>query len=191
MLDKLIISTDEAGDVGKRKGILVTTFMVVLSLFTMGMIYSLFSQNLAMGQDNLNITTLIAPPTIPQQKPLPPEPKRPKTQLDKKAVSKVITRTQNIQRMSETPRAVPKTISTQKSKALARPDAPYRLGGTDTPISEIASSNDGPNVERGENNSPRIINGNDSGASKTTAVKTVVKKDLPKPPPLVKKKKKK
>ena len=188
MIDTLVISKDNAGNDAKRKGILLTTFMVVLSLFSLGMIYSLFSQSLAMGQDNLNISTLIAPPTIPRQKPPAPEPERARNQPDKQAVSQIITRRENIQRVSESPVNAPKTTSTEKPTSAARPDAPYRLTGRDS--GKTAVSSEDQTTSRGGGDNTGIIGNHESTKVKTEPIKPEIKKTIPKPPPIAKPKKK-
>jgi len=189
MLDTLVISKDNAGNDNKRKGLLLTTFMVVLSLFSLGMIYSLFSQSLAMGQDNLNITTLIAPPAIPQQKPPAPEPERARSQPDRQAVSQIITRKENIQRMSESPVKAPKTISTEKSQNIERPNAPYRLADRDS--GRVAVSSEGQKAIRGGGENAKNIGIGDSTKVEGETKVPEIKKTVPKPPPIVKPTKKK
>ncbi|NNE97542.1 MAG: TonB family protein, partial [Pyrinomonadaceae bacterium] len=180
-----VISNNGAGRDGKRRGILLTTSMIVLSMVTMAMIYSLFTQNLAMGQESLNISTLIAPPAIPDEKPPAALPDKAQNKPDKKAVSKLITRMHNIQRVSETPREIPKTTSAKNPKFAERPNAPFILGRPDSGSAVNSSSNVGQSTNRGGSNNVGIKT-NDSSASMKKPSNTNIKKAIRKPPPITK-----
>jgi len=130
MLDKLIISQKNVGNTKKLRQLVVSTSFIVTSLLMFALIQNLFSQTLAMGSENLDISELIAPPEIPKKTPLesktnaaPDHPKRSKTNL--------IVRKNNIPRTDESPTKLPATISTVPNTSLARPRTHYRLDKRD------------------------------------------------------------
>ena len=182
MLDKLIISKN--GDHGNTKfrNLLVSTTVLVTSFLMFALVFSLFSQNFAMGQDDLNITTLIAPPSIPKSVPPKPEPIKDKQEKTEKNVPKIITRKFNIQRMEEPPVKIPDKISTRPSKFRERPkNGDYLVGKPDAGNDQL------PRISRTKRCTENCVDIKDIGAK--TSVKTKVEKTpipIPKPP-LIKK----
>ncbi len=183
MLDKLIISKTGAENNRTLRGLLVSTSVIVMSLLTFGLVFSLFSQNLAMGQDDLNISTLIAAPIIPHSVPPQPEPReKSKVSRNDDRVSKVITRKFNMQRADESPAKVPDAISTKPSQYKSRPDTSFLLGKIDQG-EKIRSS-------AGERTCTKNC-GDGSGISdrrtetvSDSKVAVTLDKTLPKPPPI-------
>ena len=74
MLDKLVESKNNDGENKRLSGFLLTTFLTVAGILTFGLIYSLFSQTLAMGSENLDVSTLVAPIMAAEPQPVQPEP---------------------------------------------------------------------------------------------------------------------
>ncbi len=179
MLDKLVISHDNAKDSRKLRHLLISTSVVVSTFLTFALIYSLFSQTLAMGQENLNFSELIAPPNIPEQTP-------PKRELNVKKPSnskikrRIAIRKLNIARISDTIRNTPKTISDKPPTSKARPNAPFIIG--DTVVSGHPPTDCISNCGK-----TRIGKSGDLIKAKRKEKVQNVKKPLPKPPPLKKK----
>ncbi len=121
MLDKLIESKTSAGANRRLSSLLISTFTAVISALAIGLLYSLFSYNLAMGSDNLEISTLLAPLTDFEKSPPEAAPVK-KQQSSEKIVSSLPSRQDNIQRPEESPVNAPKTTSVTPMTQQSRPN---------------------------------------------------------------------
>ncbi len=135
MLDKLIESRNNNGENRRLSGFLLSTFLTVTAVLTFGLIYSLFSQTLAMGNENLDVSTLVAP--IMAAEPPPPvqpeEPKQVQRQTPaEKITSTVPTRAVNMQRPDESPVKAPESVSVAQNKNQARPNGYFVLKNVDS-----------------------------------------------------------
>jgi periplasmic protein TonB len=131
MLDHLIESRNHNQERTILGGYMATTAIIVLALLTVGLIYSLFSQNLVLGANNLEISALVAPVPL-EIKPQPvDEPKPQTTEKTAATESKVPIRRENIQAIEETPRSVPKTIAVTPSANQSRPNSRFKIGNVD------------------------------------------------------------
>src|SRR6476620_907723 len=85
MLDQLVESRSNAGDGFRRGGFLLTTLVVVVSLFLGALLYSLFKKDFGLGGSDLELSTLVAPVPVPAEEPPPPEPEqKPEKQVTEK-----------------------------------------------------------------------------------------------------------
>lgn len=127
MLDQLVESS--SGDHGnaRRGGFLLTTMIVVVSLFLGAMLYSLFAKDYGMGGSDLELSTLVAPVPVPEEEPPPPEPDQPKPK-EQKAAPNADVRKEIIQAMDESPKE-PEKISVEKSNIPARRPDVYTVRG--------------------------------------------------------------
>jgi TonB family protein len=127
MLDQLVESS--SGDHGnaRRGGFLLTTMIVVVSLFLGAMLYSLFAKDYGMGGSDLELSTLVAPVPVPEEEPPPPEPDEPKPK-EQKAAPNADVRKEIIQAMDESPKE-PEKISVEKSNIPARRPDVYTVRG--------------------------------------------------------------
>lgn len=119
MLNQLIESTNDAPGSKNRRGLLLTTFVLVAGLCLSALTYSLFAKDFGTGNGELELSTLIAPiaenaPSAPVEKQKMPEPAN-------KIKSSLPTRQANILRIDEQPQTVPKDISTVPNTQRARP----------------------------------------------------------------------
>ncbi|MGI8641320.1 MAG: TonB family protein [Pyrinomonadaceae bacterium] len=146
MLDKLIESKNNGGENRRLSGFLLTTFLTVVSVLTFGLIYSLFSQTLAMGSESLDVSTLVAPITIVEQSP-PPEPRQ-NPQPTEKTTDKAPSRIVNMQRPEESPIKPPDSVSVSQNKYQARPNFPFVLKNIDSnpAASTVSGISDGKNT---------------------------------------------
>ena len=118
MLEQLIESRSHAEENAKRGGFLMATFFVAAIMLSSGILWSLFAKDIAMGNDNLEISTMVAP--VPENAPPVPlkiEDKRIQPQIEKVAAP---TRQFNIARIDETQPA-PTAISVSPNTHKARP----------------------------------------------------------------------
>ena len=146
MLDKLVESKNNGGENKRLSGFLLTTFLTIASILTFGLIYSLFSQNLAMSGEDLDISALAAPITIAEQAPsLQPEPKQNQQSVEKMS-SSVPTRTVNMQRPDESPVKIPDSVSVMQNRNQARPNNYFtinRQGDSDPSASSVYAGREG------------------------------------------------
>lgn len=184
MLDKLIESKNNKQESKILKGLLFGTSSIAVCGVITALIFSLFSQNLAMGSNAIELSSLVAPTIIPENKPEPPEPPAKSKKITKQNVKTDIpTRKHNILRLDESPAKVPQNISTSPSNAKARPTTNFRVGSEDLDPPQVESYNV---KASSDSNSKGVGDGFDVGV-KPENVKTEkpeIKKTIPKPPPL-------
>ena len=176
MLDQLIESRNNGKETAKRAKFLGTTFTLVVSLAFSGVLWSLFAKDIAMNNDGMELTALVAPITLPETKPQPPEPiqKQPKN-APKNAVNETV-RQANILRLDETPK-VPTEISVVPNLQKERPNAPFK-------ISQNAVESDFQSTTRFERNTNNTESDGIGKPAQTETNNAEVIKIPPTPPPL-------
>lgn len=190
MLDQLVESRSSAGENVRQGGFLITTLVVVVSIFLGALMYSLFTKDFGLGGGDLELSTLVAPvPVPPDEPPPPPEPdQKPKDQP--KAAPNVDTRTVIIQRMDQTPVKPPETISNvQNTVKPPREGMATRIGTTNNDAKNAASSSytgrgntEGTGLKGGTGEST-TTNGSSDEPPPTMATPTPTPKPTPKPIP--------
>ena len=182
MLDQLVESNSHRRETRRRGGFMLSTLVVVCSIFFSGILWSLFARDLKMGENDLEISTLVAPVPMLEDAPRQPEPapKNEKQEQSQKAVE--TTRQANIMRIDEQQDA-PTKISTVPNTQRARPNGNFKISeGLELEAQGLNSATRG-----GENSG----GGNESGvglaeSSQPMPVeKLKIKETLP-PPPLAK-----
>ena len=173
MLDQLVESRNTNTESKRRSGFLLTVGVLIFSLAIVGLLTSLFAQNLTVGGDGLELSTLIAPVPLPDEAPPPPDEPEPDKKQSKQDDPKVDVRKQIIANIDESPTKPPKEIKTTKADIPAR-----RLGRTTivgASNSDSSSSSSGPT---------RAVSGNDStGIAKAPTTVAPPKEAAPPPPP--------
>ncbi|NNE65934.1 MAG: hypothetical protein HKN33_05150 [Pyrinomonadaceae bacterium] len=149
------------------------------------LIFSIFSTNLAMGSESIELSRLIAPAPIPDSAPLPPENTDSKKAPSAETKSKLPSRVMVIRRLDETPKAAPKSVSTVKNKYKARPPGGFVLSTKDSDGIQGAGVS---SVKRGTGNGGKPFTPVASTVTKTEKQPVVVKKRKVAPPPQIKKK---
>lgn len=180
MLDKLVVSKNSTKENRRVGNFLITSFLTVASILSVGLVYSLFTYNLAMGTDELSISTLVAPVLETEAKPIP---KKQESRPDK-AVSnnqKTTIRTQNIRRIEENPSDVPDKVQVTASKAISRPADFFEIGEIN---SDVSSNSGSSNVRGTNNNSPSVGLADDGSGVVEPEVIKVVKPKISEPPVL-------
>jgi protein TonB len=172
MLDQLVESKSNAKENTRRSEFMLVTLVVavivVLALWTK----DLYGHSFGMDGNDLELSTLVAPPP-PEDEPPPPKPKEPEKQQPDVDVRKEL-----IANLNMTPPKVP-DISVEQNKVKAmREDRITKLGSSD--------SDTGAQVSRDE---ARVTNNGGLGGTSTgTGTDTSgTEKDAPPPPPPVKK----
>lgn len=115
MLDQLVESRSNTRENTWRNSLLLIVMTLVLTSFVSGLGYSLFHQNLFVGGEGLELSTLVAPVPIPEKAP-EPEPEKPKNEQKVNAD----VRKELIANIMETPPKTPKEIKLDQMKRKAR-----------------------------------------------------------------------
>lgn len=190
MFNKLVESKNNKEQNKKLRKFLLATSTITVSGVVFMLIFSLFTQSLAMGGENINLTSLLTPTAIPEDKPTPPEPikKVVKKVTTKKAIkNQTITRKVNMLRLDESPQKAPNKISTTPNINKARPNTNFKVSGIDKDPPQIASYK-----TNAQTNNEEIKGsfGDEKPTPKIEDKKPEIKKTIPKPPPPPKVKKK-
>jgi TonB family protein len=152
MLDKLIESKNKHHETKSLRRFLFGTSTIAISGIIFTLIFSLFNQNIVLGQDNINLSSLIAPTLIPDTRPQPPEQiKKSKSKLSPHIKSNIAQRKLNILRLDESPQKMPATISTTPSNYQARPNTDFELGTNDSDAPQSFSFNSNEKSQRTTN----------------------------------------
>lgn len=191
MLDKLIESKSDARENKRIGGFLLTTATGAFFVLAVALIYSLFSYNVALASDNLNLSAIVAP--VPLAETAPPKKEEEaaapasKQQSLVKTADEVPTRRVNMLRVDEAPTKVPDSISDARNEQAARPDGRFKLGSNDS----NAASNAGLYTnERGGGNGAKLKDGasaspktGDENGAKTPVIPPPPPMTIPKPAP--------
>jgi TonB family protein len=183
MLEQLIESTNHKNENRRRGGFLLTTFTAVFSAVILAGIYSLFSYNLVMASEGLNLSTLVSPVAIAETAPEPPPAtSEPKISAAAKTLNKLPTRTENILDINESPNKPPEGISSEKSTKVSRPQSGFVLGDRNT-AGSVSSGNSSDRGNRSDYNSTGINVADDNSKEVETTPPPVIKKPMIKADP--------
>lgn len=169
MLDQLVESKSHAAEDTKRGGLLLTTFVVMVTVLLSAYLYSLFAKDYGMGGDELSLETLVAPPIIEDA----PEPE-PEKQPEKQKAPNVELRKEIIAPIDYTPPDVPKVSTEKQTKKVWDPTKFTQQSDRD-----FSPANAPPASYRGEINTQGT--GSDSGTPGQGG--TGEKEVAPPPPP--------
>lgn len=172
MLDQLVESRNDFQNT-RRGGFMLTTSILVFSLFASGILWSLFAKDLGIGGESLELSSMVAP--VVDVEPPKPEPiKEIKQDQSQKTVSDVPVRQVNMARVDEP--IAPKDISTAPNAVKSRPNTAFKIGTDDVDPKSGSSG-----VERG---------GQNGGTGEPIGVKNQTAKidDTDTEPPVIKKK---
>lgn len=186
MFERLVI-TNSGPIQTERKWFFLFSAIFVCTALVGGLVTSLFSKELSLGNDNFELVQLVAPVEQSVIEPEPPAPEEPtqerviKEQTVESAPTRHIerartTRRVNMARTDETPPAVPKGLSTTPNTYKARPANRYfGLGNVDLDHAGYAAGrlNNG-GSSRGSGSAAS------SGAGESVAA---TKEPVPPPPP--------
>jgi protein TonB len=130
MLDQLVESKNNSRENARRSEFLLVTLVIMVGLLLSAWTYSLFAKDFGMGGDDLELSTLVAPPP-PAEEPPPPEPeKQPEKQQKEPDVD---VRKELIANIMQTPPKVPDQPSVTKNPVKEmRLDRLTKLGATDS-----------------------------------------------------------
>jgi protein TonB len=172
MLDQLVESKSHASEDSKRGGLLLTTFVVMVTALLGLYLTSLFGKDFQMGGDELSLETLVAPPIIEDQ----PEPE-PEKQPEKQKDPNVDIRKEIIATMDEPPPAIPDKPSVVKNTIPPRDPNKFTVQGD----RNFSAANAPPPDYKGGVNTTGT--GSDSGATGQGGTSDVAAAPPPPPPP--------
>ena len=136
MIDKLIVSDEQGADFKGRSRYFVVSTVVVGILFISAVVFSLYAADIGLGNDQFELSMMLAPVT-----PEAPEPPKPLQAQPRARTSDVPIRNTEILRILENPKA-PAEISVTPANSLSRPeDGRFKIGpGSET---GLGPGNDG------------------------------------------------
>lgn len=145
MLDRLVESRSNAQENTRRTGFMLTVFILVSMLMLGGWLYSLFAKDFGMS-DDLQLSSLVAPVPVTEDKPPEPEPEKPEEKQQKSQEKEVTmtTRKTNTLAMDESPK-VPDKTSTDAPVNKARPKGTFAV--SDAPERDATGP---PSMNRGD-----------------------------------------
>ena len=100
---------------------------MMTALFVCGLIFSIFSTNLAMGTGHIELSRLLSPALVPDNVPPEPQPPARQDKATSSTVSELPNRPVNQLRTDETPTKGPTTVSTVANKHRSRPSSPFTV----------------------------------------------------------------
>lgn len=181
MLNQLIESRNNAEENRQRGGFLLATFLLVGTVLSSGVLWSLFAKDLAMGNEGLELSAIIAPiPAIENKPPAPAQRQQARPRITQTVTAaEAPTRNAAVARIDETQPA-PKAVSVVPYTGKARPNGEFSIKEG----IEFDPRGSGSGNERSGENSTA----GESGIYQKPAPPEMVEK-VPPPPPLTIKKK--
>jgi len=196
MFDRLIESDSAGAEFKSRRRYFIVSTVVVGLLFISAVVISLYAADIGLGNDNYELSAILAPVPPPADAPEPPRPDRQRAAATSTS-SDIPIRIVRQQPIEATPVSVP-PISTDPSRYRSLPDGPVKIGDEQTggprgighPTGDgSSSSTTSPLTERTEiiDERPPKVNyapAPSSGPKPIQAIGIVNGKatDLPKPP---------
>lgn len=182
MLDNLVESKNHQNDNKNVRKLFLTTSTITVSGVIFALVFSLFSQTLAMGTNDIEITTLLSPVKIPENKPQPPEPvKNSEKSKNNDSKADLPTRKVNMLRLDESPKKVPNKISSTPNNSKSRPLGKFKPG-----VKDIDPNIKNSMPDRTNNKSSEIGPGFSDKSTNNQPIekeKSKVEKETPKTPP--------
>lgn len=186
MFERLVITNSETKDTG-RKWYFLFTSVTLSAVLVAGLIFSLFSEELSLGNGDFEQVRLMMPvvePITEPEAPLPEELREPpveQEQVEAKATTQNVkidrpTRQVNMARLNETPPDIPDSVSTRPNTQAARPENRYfDIGKLDRDVASVRPS--GTSMRGGGSS------GDGRGLSVSNKTVAAVKESEPPPPP--------
>lgn len=175
MFDNMIVSDAKGAESKGRSRYFIVSSAIVGILFLTAVVLSIYAVDIGLGNDEFELSMMLAP--VMPDAPEPPKPEQPRNQPQPQQADTAI-RNQNMLRLDEQPVVVPKNVSVVQNTSLARPIGKFLIG--DGPETNVGSRvPDG--IGRGGNQS--ITPGSGSEISEPVATGD---NRIPPPPPVIK-----
>lgn len=126
MFDKLIESELGGPDARNRRRFFMLSTVIVGILFLTAVVIDIYAQDFALGSEQFEVQSMLAPVEMSAEAPLPPKPRN-MPQAPSSAKSTVPIRTDNIARTDES-KFVPVGVSTERTNAVSRPVGDFTIG---------------------------------------------------------------
>ena len=175
MFDRLIES--ETADLKPRSRYFIVSSVVVGLLFVSAVIFSIYAGEIGLGNDQFEVSMLIAPPETAATEPDPPRPQRQQTAAQ---TSDRPSRIINQQRPDETPVDVP-PVSAIKNQYQSRPVSDFDLRDRETDVSSASGQDPiGPRTSSDQSGVSQSTVGSDTRPTEPdTAPPPVMKRQPP------------
>lgn len=182
MLENLVESKNNSRAVRKTYGFLLSTFFVICTMLLSATVWSLFAKDFGVGNSDFELSDLINPIPVADNKP-EPEPEKTKPQnAPQSSKPQLAVRRTNMARVDES-QIVPDKISVAPNTQKSRPNAPFRVdpNARETEGSYTATT--------GRNETGRGETGFNKPPDNSEIVSDTVKTKIPEPPPIKKEEK--
>ena len=133
MLDNLVESKSNTRNNKSLGGYLLTTFVLIVTMCFSAVLWSLFAKDLGTGRENLDISTLVAPIQVAENKPPEPMPKQEMREQINQTKSILPNRQTNMLQVEESQTA-PDKVSVVPNTQKARPAGFFSI--SDAPESD-------------------------------------------------------
>lgn len=191
MLDQMVESRNTGAENKFKNGLLLGTLILVFGSFVTALGVSLFNEDLFVGGDGLELSTLVAPP-IPEEAPPPPEEKKPDEKEPQKKINADVRKVL-IANIDTTPPKTPPKPSTTKMKNRAMSlDRPTIQGNRDADTFDntkerpkVDDLNKSKGFETGDNQKGKSDGGGDNKPKPPPPPPPPKPKPTPKPKPPV------
>jgi TonB family protein len=180
MLDNLVESKNNSLAVRKFYGFLFSTFLVTAAILLSATVWSLFAKDFTMGADDLELSRLIAPIPVAENK---PEPEKPKQQNEPQTAKSDLPSRKTVMARVDEVQIAPDKISTAPNESKARPKGFFEVNPNARETDGNVSTDNGRKTT-GEPNGFKDP-GNQSSVAENK------KPDIPKPPVIEKPEEKK
>lgn len=157
MFDKLIESDSVGADFKNRRNYFMVSSLIVGVLFATAVVISIYASDVGLGNDEFELSTVLAPVPIPVILPEPPQPKSPTQPAQTQ--SETPSRQSNMLRPDETPIDTP-PISVTPNTQMSRPPGRFIL--SDRPESDGIQNTGPSNLENpGTGSGSEVSSSND------------------------------
>jgi TonB family protein len=187
MFERLVITNSEASQPNRKWYFLFSSAALCIFLVT-ALLISLFSAEISLGTDEFDMVQLISPvePVLDEPPPSQPEVEpEPRLEAEQTISTAPVTRERpqrriNMARVDESPRSVPKKVSTQPNLYRERlANRSFDLGNLDLDV--------GANAPRGRTGYSGSGSGSGAGSSRGLGSRAKERESAPPPPPPAKK----
>ena len=184
MLENLVESKNNSRAVRKTYGFLLSTFFVLFTMLLSATVWSLFAKDFGVGNSDFELSNLLNPIPVAENKP-EPEPEKTKPQnAPQSAQPQIAVRKTNMIRIDESP-IIPDKVSVTPNTERSRPNAPFRIDRNATGEPDGSYSADNGRKNTGNTEPTGFIPPTDNSEAVAENVKTKV----PEPPPIKKEEK--
>ena len=128
MFDKLIVSEPEGADFKNRRNYFLISSVVVGALFVTALVISIYSADIGLGSDSLDLSAMLAP-VLTAEAPEPPKPREPAASQSQPSTTAL---RQIIMARTDEATIAPTTVSTAPSQYASRPNFAFVMGDHDT-----------------------------------------------------------